>query len=169
MRKDVINYPNYRISSKGYVINKATKKKMATSLTEDGYVTVRLTKDKKVKRFRLHRLVAIHFIPNPENKEEVNHIDGDKLNNGEDNLEWHTRQENATHAKETGLYTNQKRREIFRDKNNKKVKVKDRVRFTLHDGEEGKEFDVKKVTMPCGQKTLFPPTMKYLEFEIINR
>ena len=56
-----------------------------------------------VKTWFIHRLVAIHFIPNPLNKPEVNHIDGDKSNNDISNLEWVTKVENAIHANAMGL------------------------------------------------------------------
>jgi len=105
MRKEIEGHPNYIVSSVGYVIKKSTGKRMATTLTEDGYVIVRITQNNKIKRLRLHRLVALHFVPNPENKPEVNHKDGNKLNCRATNCEWNTRQENAKHAQETGLYT----------------------------------------------------------------
>lgn len=57
-----------------------------------------------IKQFRVHRLVAMHFIDNPKNLEQVNHIDGDKNNNTVDNLEWCTNQENMDHARKTNLF-----------------------------------------------------------------
>ena len=77
-------------------------------LRKDGYFDVKLTKDKKESKQLLHRLLAITFIDNPENKPEVNHINGVKTDNSLENLEWNTMSENAMHASKTGLRENQK-------------------------------------------------------------
>ena len=58
----------------------------------------------------VHRIVAKAFIPNPDNKETVNHKDGNKQNNHVDNLEWHTYTENMMHAHKTGLHPTKHRR-----------------------------------------------------------
>lgn len=75
----------------------------ALSLNHDGYVKVRLIMKGKDKTARVHRLVAEAFIPNPEGKETVNHIDGNKENNCVDNLEWADRHEQMYHAYEHNL------------------------------------------------------------------
>lgn len=71
--------------------------------TIKGYYQIVLYKNGKAKRFQIHRLVAKAFIKNFENKPAVNHIDGNKLNNIVDNLEWCTLSENTLHAYRTGL------------------------------------------------------------------
>lgn len=68
-----------------------------------GYLCTQLHKNGKHQNFRIHRLIALAFIPNPENKETINHKDGNKLNNEISNLEWATRAENTRHAWKNGL------------------------------------------------------------------
>lgn len=69
-----------------------------------GYLRVRVTIDRVKMTFKVHREVAKAFIPNPEGKQQVNHIDGNKANNAVENLEWVTNRENALHALTTGLF-----------------------------------------------------------------
>ena len=68
-----------------------------------GYRRANLKVNNKSYMRSVHRAVAIAFIPNPENKPEVNHIDGDKTNNRVDNLEWVTEKENVAHCIANGL------------------------------------------------------------------
>lgn len=78
------------------------KQKTSTS----GYQRVELYKKDSRKCFYVHRLVAMAFLDNPENKPQINHKDGNKLNNCVDNLEWATSSENLKHAAQTGLRIN---------------------------------------------------------------
>lgn len=68
-----------------------------------GYLRVAIWKNGKQHTYKVHRLVADAFIPNPENKPQVNHIDGNKQNNNVENLEWCTNQENQIHSWKSGL------------------------------------------------------------------
>lgn len=63
-----------------------------------GYLCVNLYHDRKMRQIRIHRLVALAFIPNPENKPHINHKDGNPQNNDYRNLEWCTPKENVNHA-----------------------------------------------------------------------
>lgn len=71
---------------------------MKSHMTKDGYISIGLKENGKQKQFRVHRLVAQAFIPNPENKPYINHIDGDRTNNNISNLEWCTQKENVRHS-----------------------------------------------------------------------
>lgn len=79
------------------------KSKILRSAIDDGYEKVALSGSGKLRTFRVHRLVANAFCIKKENDTEVNHIDGNKLNNNADNLEWTTRKGNMRHAFDTGL------------------------------------------------------------------
>lgn len=70
---------------------------------EEGYAQVTLSRDGKTRKHMLHRVVAEAFIPNPDNKPEVNHDDGNKQNCCVSNLYWCTHKENMQHAYSTGL------------------------------------------------------------------
>lgn len=68
-----------------------------------GYKVVTLTNKENRKSIPVHRLVALAYLPNPDGKKEINHIDGNKLNNNVENLEWSTAKENQLHKWKTGL------------------------------------------------------------------
>lgn len=72
--------------------------KILKPVTNRGYLTVNLSKNGIVRRFRIHRLVATAFIPNPENLPQVNHLDEDKTNNTVENLEWCSAKENVNYG-----------------------------------------------------------------------
>jgi hypothetical protein len=114
--KDIKGYEGlYQVSNLGkvkslnrYITNKNNKQqyyngKMLSGNIRHGYLKLTLSKDNIQKTIPIHILVAKTFIPNPENKPEVNHIDGNKSNNCVNNLEWCTRSENELHAYRNGL------------------------------------------------------------------
>ena len=103
--KDIEGYEGlYRVSNTGKVLS--VRRNREFSLNPNPlYVNVSLSKEGDSKSFSVHRLVAKAFVPNPENKTDVNHIDGNKLNNNSWNLEWTTKSENIKHALKLGLKT----------------------------------------------------------------
>lgn len=116
--KDIVGYEGvYQVSSLGRVRSLDRTKKdrwgnnvplsgriLKQKLNRGGYYCVHLRTNKE-SHPTVHRLVALTFIDNPENKETVNHKDGCKTNNAVENLEWATISENTKHAIENGLYT----------------------------------------------------------------
>ena len=98
--KQIPGFPNYTICKDGIVIGKAEKKQ---TLGKNGYRYVTLYSNNQSKKLYIHRLLAELYIPNPECKRTVNHIDGNKQNNCLTNLEWHTDSENIKHAYDNGL------------------------------------------------------------------
>jgi hypothetical protein len=105
--KLIDGYPNYQISNLGRVksLNYLNTGRISIlkQCASSRYFQVRLFLNNVRKMKSIHRLVAIHFVPNQENKSTVNHKDGDKLNNHASNLEWCTQKENNKHAWDSGL------------------------------------------------------------------
>lgn len=106
--KDVPGYIGlYKVSNYGRV--KSVKKQLVLKTSGSGnrYKTVALCNGMR-KTFRLHRLVAAAFIPNPENKPCIDHIDGDRANNHADNLRWVTAKENSNNYNAPNTYKGKK-------------------------------------------------------------
>lgn len=95
--------PLYAVDETGLVYSLRKGKSLTPKQNWDGYLRVQLYNHGDCEFVGIHRLVAEAFIPNPDNKPFVNHINGDKSDNRAANLEWCTQQENIAHAWETGL------------------------------------------------------------------
>lgn len=107
--KDIFGYEGlYQVSTLGRVKSLGNRSNHRNEIilkpaVVQGYLKVNLYKNSKGKIWSIHRLVALTFLKNSNNKPEVNHIDGNKKNNCLDNLEWNTKNENQKHCVATGL------------------------------------------------------------------
>ena len=91
--RKINDYETYEVSDDGKVRNTKTEKMLKGCVNSSGYLMVCLTKDKISKQYPMHRLVALAFIPNPENKQYVRHHDSDNMNNIVSNLYWQSYEE----------------------------------------------------------------------------
>lgn len=148
--KDVVGYESmYKISNKGRVMSVTRKCGNKTvygmilkgNVDQRGYFYATLYKKQKNKKIKIHKLVAIHFIDNPFNKPQINHIDGDKGNNCVLNLEWVTGSENIRHADKMGLRCMWKRRRI--EKSEYELLISGKLSIT----ELSKKYSVSKTTI----------------------
>lgn len=101
--KDINGYPNYIVSNLGRIMSVRSGKMMAYSMHKKGYHMVGLSSGGKRRKFMVHRIMALSFIPLVYGKDMINHKDCNKLNNLPSNLEWCTHQENVDHCRLNNL------------------------------------------------------------------
>lgn len=160
MWKDIEGYEDlYQISSYGRIkskdriiqcSNNRNRRKYGQILkpfiSRSGYYAITLWNNKKFKLNYIHRLVASAFLENTYNKEQVNHIDGNKFNNRIDNLEWATRSENQKHSHRIGLISYETMYEMVKKMREKVIKkvyqIKDGKIIAEYESvvEAGKQF-----------------------------
>ena len=132
----------YSINENGHVYGHKRNKLIKPYINQSGYKKCALSKNSIVKHVSVHRILAATFLENAENKPQVNHMDGNKLNNNLSNLEWVTGSENIQHAFATGLSGMTEEQRLMQG-NWFKRKV-----FCL-DKSSGKEFNFDSETAAC--------------------
>lgn len=156
--KTIHHFDRYEISNLGNIRKflKAYKKykKLSPFTSQKGYLLIDLSINNKKtkKRWQMHRLVATYFIPNPENKPQINHKNGIKTDNSILNLEWVTNKENRDHAESLGLFNKAHENRRGEKNNTAKLSVKDvrnikyKLAKTMSQGQIAKKY---KVTQAC--------------------
>lgn len=103
---EIPGFNNYLINRQGVILSKFKDDRLKTQIQNSGYEICHLSKEGERKAKLVHRIVAKTFIPNPENKPQVNHKNGIKTDNRAVNLEWVSLEENMRHAFDNGLMEN---------------------------------------------------------------
>jgi hypothetical protein len=117
----VNGFDDYFVTEDGKIFSVKLNRFIIQRLDEKGYLSVSLNQNGFKKYMKVHRVVALTYLSNPDNKPQVNHIDGNKQNNNVSNLEWVTGSENTIHAIKMGL----------RDKAHEKARVENQ-KLVLH-------------------------------------
>ena len=168
--KDIKGFEDkYQVSNLGRIKSlkdkngKYREKILKQCITQKGYLSIYLSLESKKYTYTIHRLVAQTFIPNTENKPQVNHIDGNKSNNIVSNLEWCTNSENQKHAWEHGLSVNKGQKPVGA------YDINDNLILSFNSIEEAaKYFNKKRVNIDNAlhhkqnQKTAYGYVWKFL-------
>lgn len=106
---DIPGYGGYYAANEhGDILSVRSGKLLVPTKTSNGYLSVQLSVNGKVKRMKVAKIVAMLFIPNPHGYPQINHKDGVKTNDHKDNLEWCTQSQNVTHAYDMGLMASER-------------------------------------------------------------
>ena len=162
--KTINGFSNYEISNQGEVRNKITNYILKGRLSRSGYLQVNIKRDEDGKFINqyIHRLVAIYFIDNPENKREVNHKDGNKINNTLDNLEWVTSSENQMHRHSIGINKTSNKKIGMFDKDNNLIQEFDSIVTAYKTLNKPSRVNIDNV-LQGKQKTAYGYFWKYLD------
>ena len=139
----------YSITRDGRVFGHKFNKFLSKKPLSVGYPIVRLCKNGSYTTIKIHRLVAGAYVPNPQNKACVNHINGIKTDNHVDNLEWSTYSENIQHAFETGLNVAARGEAVANSKLTEPqvLEIKDLLAQGIYHKEIAKMFNVGTTTI----------------------
>lgn len=131
----------YEVSNLGRIRNSKTKYVRKNCKMKNGYYKINASINGVNKTIKIHRAVAESFIPNPFNKPQINHIDGNKENNNIENLEWVTQTENIKHAYKNDLISIPR----GEDRSNSKLKIEDVIYIRKNYFKNSKEFNMYKL------------------------
>lgn len=145
--KVIEGFEDYEVSTEGRVWSSKSNKVLKTWVSNCNYELIGLSYNGKTKHKTVHRIVAEAFIPNPYGKKQVNHKDGNKVNNKVTNLEWNTQSENMKHANTKGLTRDRKGDNSFYHKVTSKDVLKIREMYASGSylmREIGEEFNLSR-------------------------
>lgn len=141
--REIPDFPEYEVSTEGQIRNKKSGTLRVLDLNSRGYYRIRVQRKGEYHRLMVHRCVAKAFIPNPDNKKIIDHIDGNPRNNKLSNLRWTTHSENMLNQKIRTNKQHSKYKNVV--KQGKKFRWKITINSVIHKGETfDKEEDCYK-------------------------